>query len=162
MQKRIEPMGALPYTLFGLALAVIGLVSLNHLSGLWLFDASQRIDLLRALATDQADSTMIMEAALPDMILAFLSVVLVIGTGIALPLVYFLNKRFRWGPLHYLIMLRQAMWFGLWVAFSVWLQMNRALGIAAMALVAIVLILVELLLQIRGRVATERDILKSV
>lgn len=162
MQKQIEKMGALPYILFGLALILIGLVALNHLTNLWLFDASQRIDLLRALAADQADSTMIIEAALPEMILAFLSLVLVVGTGIALPLAYFLNKRFRWGPLHYLIMLRQAMWFGCWLAFSVWLQMNRALGIAALVLVAIVLILVELLLQIRGRAATERDILKNV
>jgi uncharacterized membrane protein (UPF0136 family) len=43
------------------------------------------------------------------------------------------------------------MWVGLWFAFCAWLQMNRTLGIAIAALVAIVLLMFELLLQVRHR-----------
>jgi uncharacterized membrane protein (UPF0136 family) len=43
------------------------------------------------------------------------------------------------------------MWVGLWVAFCTWLQMNRSFGIGVAALVAAVLIMFEILLQIRSR-----------
>jgi uncharacterized membrane protein (UPF0136 family) len=45
------------------------------------------------------------------------------------------------------------MWVGSWAAFCVWLQMNRTLGLAVAILVAVVLILFEMLLQLRQRTA---------
>ena len=53
----------------------------------------------------------------------------------------------------FLLLLRQSMWVALWVGFCVWLQMNRALGIAVATLVAVVIVLFEILLQIRTRAA---------
>jgi hypothetical protein len=44
-----------------------------------------------------------------------------------------------------------ALWVGLWVAFCLWLQMNRTLGVAVAALGAAVVILFEVVLQIRAR-----------
>ena len=40
------------------------------------------------------------------------------------------------------------------MAFCLWLQMNRTLGVAVAALVAAVLILFEVVLQIRARAAS--------
>ncbi|MCA9938687.1 MAG: hypothetical protein KC418_08595 [Anaerolineales bacterium] len=161
MQRRIEQLGVIPYLAVGLILLAVGLLALNHLTTLWPFDAAQRIDLLRALAQDRADSAMLLEAALPEMIIAFLSLVLVSVTGLVLPLAYFLNQRFDLGHTHYLVALRQAMWLGVWAAFSVWLRMNRTMTVAAVLLVGAVLLLVELLLQVRARAAAEQHVLKE-
>lgn len=161
MREYVERLGVIPYFLVGLLLLAVGLLALNHLTTLWLFDASQRIDLLRALAQDQADPAMLLAAALPEMIIAFLSLVLVSVTGLTLPLVYFLNKRFNLGHTHYLVTLRQSMWLGLWIAFCVWLRMNRTLTVAVVLLAAAVLLLVELLLQVRSRAVAEQNVLKE-
>ncbi len=45
------------------------------------------------------------------------------------------------------------MFAGFWVAFCLWLQMNRTFGLAVALLAAAVLILFELVLQIRERAA---------
>ena len=46
---------------------------------------------------------------------------------------------------------RQSLFVGLWVAFCLWLQMNRTFGPAVAILAAAVLVLFELVLQIRER-----------
>ncbi len=158
MKKPFERLGISPYLLLGLGLLILGLMAMNHIvDNWWPFDV-ERLDLVRATALDQVDPASLMDAANTEIILAFLSAVLVAATGVALPIAYFLNWRFstsKGGPNpHFLVVLRQAMWIGFWVSFCMWLQMNRVLGIAVAILVAGVLILLELLLQIRTRATT--------
>ena len=158
MKKLFGRFGIIPYLLLGLGLLILGLMAMNHIvDNWWPFDVN-RLDLVRATALDQVDPTSLMDAANTEIIFAFLSAVLVAATGLALPIAYFLNWRFSTtikdpNP-HFLVVLRQAMWIGFWVSFCMWLQMNRMLGIAVAILVAGVLILLELLLQIRTRTTT--------
>ena len=163
MRLLLRRLGPIPYVIIGLGILLIGLVSLNHLtSNLWLFDPQLRYDLLQALGDDRATSSMLLEAALPEMIIAFLSVIVTCISGIALPVSYYLNRRFGTAEPHPLVVLRQAMWAGFWVAGCAWLQMLRALTIAVAILVLGVLILFELLLQIRGKAAFETKALLEV
>jgi hypothetical protein len=155
MLKFIEKLGITPYLILGLGLFILGLMAMNHIvDNWWPFDVT-RIDLVRATAMDQVDPSSLLDAADSEIILAFLSAVLVAATGIGMPIAYFLNWRFGTvkdgASPHFLIVLRQAMWIGFWVSFCMWLQMNRMFGIAVAILVAGVLILLELLLQIRTR-----------
>ena len=118
--------------------------------------------LVRAAAAGRADAVSLLEAANLEIILVFLATVLTAVTGVALPLSYLLNRRFsaftdkRFGKVEssrLLVALRQAMAVGIWVAFCLWLQMNRSFGLAVALLVAAVLVLFEVLLQIRSRTA---------
>ena len=161
MNKIIERLGALPILMLGSGLFLVGLAAMGHIvNNWWPFDVS-RLDLVRATAMDRADAASLLEAANNEIIMAFLALVLVTITGLALPLAYILNQRFLRVKLlpgqpvapPFLVMLRQAMGAGVWVTFCVWLQMNRALGFAVAGLVAAVLILFEILLQVRTRVA---------
>lgn len=159
--KIFQRLGVIPYLLLGVGLAFIGLSAWFYIANSFFpFNPEQRLDLVRSVGLDRVDSATILEAASAELIIAFLGSVFLFVTGIALPIAYFLNKRFgkyadeRFGessstPL--LVVLRQAIGGGFWVSFCVWLQMNRAFGFAAALLVAFVLILFELLLQIRTR-----------
>jgi hypothetical protein len=160
MSKITERLGAAPVLLLGSGLFVVGLLSGQHIvNNWWPFDVS-RLDLVRATALDRADPAALLEAANVDIILAFLAVILVAVTGLALPLAFILNRRFLRGKSafgsptpSFMVTLRQAMWFGLWASFCVWLQMTRMLSIPVAVLVAVVLIMFELLLHIRTRTA---------
>jgi hypothetical protein len=153
--KRLE---ILPILLLGAGLVVLGLLALNHIANtMWPFDVS-RIELVRATAQQRVDASMLLAAANNEIILAFLASVVVAVTGLAMPVAYFLNKRFDpqfrdGGSPTMMTVTRQSLLAGLWVAFCFWLQMNRTLGIAVAALVAGVFILFEILLQIRARAA---------
>ncbi len=160
MQNPLSRLGPLPYLVVGIGLAALGLLALERLTGIWPFDPNQRLDLVRAVGAGQADAATLLDAALPELILTLLALVLATITGVMLPIVYFLNRRFRAGDPHVLVILRQAMWVGLWVTFCVWLQLNRTLGIAAALLIAAVLVLVEMMLQVRSRAAEERRALQ--
>lgn len=125
----------------------------------WPIDIN-RLDLVRAAVQDRADAASLLEAANFEIILVFLATVLTAVTGLVLPISYLLNRRFsaftdeRFGEMEVsrlLVALRQSMAAGIWVAFCLWLQMNRSFGLAVALLVATVLILFEVLLQIRGR-----------
>jgi hypothetical protein len=153
-------LGVLPSLMFGLALFGIGIYTLNYVvNSWWPFDVA-RLDLVRATALDRVDATSIIEAANIEIILAFLGTIFITITGLSLPLAFVLNKRFSTfanvrleqseSP-RFFVTLRQSMAFGLWITFCVWLQMNRALGIAVALLVLAVLILFEILLQLRSR-----------
>ncbi len=157
MRKPFERLGIVPYFILGFALLVLGILAMNHIIDNWWPMDVQRIDLVRATALGQVDPASLMEAANTEIILAFLSAVLVATTGLTLPITYYLNHRFQsqntlMSP-HFLVVLRQAMFIGFWASFCLWLQMNRMLGIAVVVLVAGVLILFEILLQIRTRAA---------
>jgi hypothetical protein len=161
--KQFERFGVLPSLLLGLALCLIGLLAIQHIiNNWWPFDVV-RLDLVRSTAQGNVEAASILEAANNEIILAFLGAVLITVTGLALPLAYFVNKRFssyldhrsgRSMPPQFHVTLRQAMWVGIWVASCVWLQMNRALGLAVAALIAAVLILFEVMLQIRTRASS--------
>ena len=115
-----------------------------------------RTNSIRVTAQQRVDAAMLLAAAKSDIIIAFLASVIVAVTGLALPLAYFFNKRIqppemRHEPPPFLTIIRQALWVGLWVAFCLWLQMNRTLGLAVAALGAAVVILFEVVLQIRAR-----------
>ncbi|SRR5690554_3110401 len=156
MRETFERLGILPFLLLGVGLVVLGVLASNHIvNNFWPFDVA-RLDLIRASATDQVLASRLMDAINNEILLAFLASVMVTTTGIALPIVYYANRRFGngEGSPQGLVVVRQALLIGLWLAFCVWLQMNRSLGIAVAALVAVVLALFEILLQVRNRVST--------
>lgn len=156
MSRFATRLGVIPSLLFGISLLGLGILALNHIvDNWWPFDV-ERLDLIRDTATGTIDAPTLLAAANNEIIFAFLGAVLIAITGLVLPLVFFLNRRFGNHPQApgFLLTLRQAMWVGMWVAFCLWLQMNRSLGIAVAALVAVVLILFEFLLQVRTRAAS--------
>lgn len=160
--KVFERLGFASALLLGIALFLLGLLVMQYIvNAWWPFDVV-RLDLVRATAEGRVEAASILEAANQEIIIAFLGAVLITVTGLALPVAYFFNKRFskymdhRSGnslPPQFHVTLRQAMWVGLWTSICLWLQMNRAFGVAVAILVAVVLILVEILLQIRARTA---------
>ncbi len=154
MKALFQRLGSIPYLLFGSSLLIVGLLSLNHIvNSFWPIDV-QRIDLVRATALDQADPARLLNAANKEIIWVFLAGVLVVITGVSVPLAYVLNQRFSQNESsQFLVVFRQAMWIGLWFAFCIWLQMNRTLGLGVALLVAAVFIVVEVLLQVRTRVS---------
>lgn len=154
MKKLTARFAVMPYLLIGVALLLLGVAAINHImNNLWPIDVT-RLDLIRAIAQDQAEAAQLLGAVNREFIVAFLASVLVAVTGLSLPLAYYLNKRFgRSGSRRFLVVLRQAMWVGIWIAFCVWLQMNRSLGIGIVLLVAGVLVTIEVLLQIRTKAA---------
>ena len=155
MNRFLARLGVIPSLLFGISLLGLGLLSINYIvDNWWPFDV-ERLDLIRDTAVGSIDAPTLLAAANNEIIFAFLGAVLITITGLVLPLVFFLNRRFgnRENTPGFLLTLRQAMFVGIWVAFCVWLQMNRSLGLAVMVLVAVVLILFEFLLQVRTRAA---------
>lgn len=153
MKGFLTRLGVIPSLLFGLSLLGLGLLSLNYIVDTWWPFDVERLDLVRATAQGTIDAPTLIAAANSEIILAFLAATLVAVTGLVLPFVFFLNKRFG-NPTTtpgFLLTLRQAMWVGLWIAFCTWLQMNRTLGVAIVILVAVVFILFEFLLQLRTR-----------
>jgi hypothetical protein len=73
-------------------------------------------------------------------------------TGAALPLVYFLNRRFpSTPPVEPDVILRQAIWFGIYGGLIAWLQLGRVLNPVAAVIIAAVLALIEGLLRMWER-----------
>lgn len=159
MSDFVRRLGVWPYLFLGLSLLALGLLAMNYIvDNIWPFDVT-RLDLVRATAQGRADAGMLLAAANTEAIVAFLASAAVAVTGFFLPIMYFLNRRFHLSappgrPPSPLVVFRQALWVGLWVGFCLWLQMNRTFGVAVAALAAAVLVLFEMLLQIRNRAAT--------
>ena len=75
-----------------------------------------------------------------------------LAIGVSLPLIHFLHRRFPSEPLvNTGILLRQAIWVGVYVDLLVWLQLGRALDTARAVFIAIGLIVIEFLLRMRER-----------
>jgi len=155
-------LGIFPSLIIGTALFSIGLYTINTVVNNWWPIDVDRIDLVRAAALDQIDAASILDAANMEIILVLLATVVVTTAGLALPIAFLLNKRLsiyanrqleQMETPRFLVTLRQAVAVGLWAAICLWLQMNRAFGIAVALLIAGVLILFELLLQLRTRAA---------
>jgi hypothetical protein len=70
-------------------------------------------------------------------------------TGTMLPMVAFLNRRFpSTPPTTAMVVVRQSLWFAIYVSTLVWLQMGRVLNPALAILLAIGLALIEFLLRL--------------
>jgi hypothetical protein len=145
----------MPYFLLGLALLAMGIMALFQIAdNLWPVDTTQ-LNLIRQIAIGEADATQLLRASNLEIVFIFLAAEMVAITGLILPLAYYLNKRFgKSDSSNFLVILRQAMWIGIWVAACTWLQMNRTLGLGVALLVASVLVTLEVLLQVRTRAAT--------
>lgn len=86
----------------------------------------------------------------PRWLMFFLLFVAVTGT--ALPAVAFLNRRFpSTPPVTRAIVLRQAIWFGLYATTLAWLQLGRVLTPSVAVLLAVGMLLIEILLRLRER-----------
>ncbi|MDW7756027.1 MAG: hypothetical protein SCH68_12790, partial [Brevefilum sp.] len=73
-------------------------------------------------------------------------------TGPALPIVYFLNKRFPSDlPVEGMVILRQAMWVGVFGSTVAWLQLGRVLTPVMALILAGVFALIEFLLRLFER-----------
>jgi len=73
-------------------------------------------------------------------------------TGTVLPLMAFLNRRFPSNPPPtQFVIVRQALWFGLYLPTLAWLQIGRVFTPALALLLAIGLIIIEWLLRLRER-----------
>ncbi len=154
--------GFISALILGVLLFLLGMAAMEYVVNSWWPIDINRLDLVRAATQGRADAASLLEAANFEIILVFLATVLTAVTGIVLPISYLLNRRFaaytdrRFGQMEssrLLVALRQSMAAGIWVAFCLWLQMNRSFGLAVALLVAVVLILFEVLLQIRSRAA---------
>jgi hypothetical protein len=83
----------------------------------------------------------------PRWLFFFLCVMAITGT--ALPITAFLNRRFpSTPPPTYFVVVRQALWFAVYVSTLAWLQMGRVLNPALAILLAIGLGLIEFLLRL--------------
>ena len=83
----------------------------------------------------------------PRRLFFFLCVLAITGT--TLPITAFLNRRFpSTPPPTYFVVVRQALWFAVYVSTLVWLQMGRVLNPALAILLAIGLGLIEFLLRL--------------
>lgn len=73
-------------------------------------------------------------------------------SGIALPVTYFLNRRFpTHPPVESGVVLREAMWVGAYGSLLAWLQMGRVLTSGLVMVLALGMLLVEFLLRLSER-----------
>ena len=73
-------------------------------------------------------------------------------SGTFLPVMYFLHRRFPGQPaIEGDVILREALWFGVYGSALVWLQQGRVLTLGLAVVLAIILILVEMLLRMWER-----------
>jgi len=73
-------------------------------------------------------------------------------TGPALPVVYFLNRRFPSDPpVEGMVILRQALWVGVFGSTIAWLQLGRVLTVGLALILAGVFALIEFLLRLFER-----------
>lgn len=86
----------------------------------------------------------------PRWLFFFLCVVAL--TGLALPVTYFLNKRFPADPpVKKMVILRQALWFGIFGSTATWLQLGRILTPGLALILAASFTLIEFLLRLFER-----------
>jgi hypothetical protein len=78
-------------------------------------------------------------------------------TGTALPFVWFLHRRFASTAAPAPVLLRQAIWVGLYASLCVWLQINRSLSLSLALLIAAGLAAFEWFLRLREHSAWRPD-----
>jgi hypothetical protein len=86
----------------------------------------------------------------PRWLFFFLSVLALTGTG--LPVIAFLNQRFPTNPpVSSGVIVREAIWVGIYFPTLAWLQLGQVLTPALSLLLAVGLLAIELLLRLRER-----------
>jgi len=86
----------------------------------------------------------------PRWLFFFLGVLAITGT--ALPVVAFLNQRFPTNPpVSPGVIIREAIWFGIYFPTLAWLQLGRVLTPALVLLLAVGFFAIEILLRMRER-----------
>lgn len=83
----------------------------------------------------------------PRWLFFFFLVVLI--TGIFLPLSWLFNARFpTTPPVEAAVVLREALWFGIYIALLAWFQLGRVLNLPLAVILAAAFLLIEVLLRI--------------
>lgn len=86
----------------------------------------------------------------PRWLLFFLATL--VGSGLALPVAYYLHKRFPSVPTAGAsVLVREALWFGVYVDLILWLQFGRVLNFALAIFIGVGLIAIEILIRMRER-----------
>jgi len=82
----------------------------------------------------------------------FFFLIVVALTGPAIPVSYYLNQRFpSTPPVEGMVIIRQALWFGLYGSTITWMQLGRVLTPALAGIMAGAFILIEFLLRLFER-----------
>lgn len=95
----------------------------------------------------------------PRWLFFFLGVLVL--TGLILPIIYFLHQRFPSNPpIEAMVILRQALWVGVFGSTIAWLQLGRVLTTGLAVILAGVFILIEFLLRLfeRNRWKPNREV----
>ena len=83
---------------------------------------------------------------------AFFVLVLMAVTGTALPIVYLFHRRFPGEkPVEGSVIVRQALWFGIYAATLAWLQLGRLVTVYVVAGLAAALFAIEYLIRLREK-----------
>jgi len=83
---------------------------------------------------------------------SFFALLVVALTGTALPLTYFLNRRFpSTPPAEAAAIVRQAVWAGVYFATLAWLSMGRVLTISLATWIAVGFAVIEYLIRLREK-----------
>ena len=83
---------------------------------------------------------------------AFFVLMLMAITGTALPIVYFFHRRFPGEkPVEPNVIVRQALWFGVYGATLAWLQLGRLVTVYVIAGLAVALLAIEYLIRLREK-----------
>jgi len=86
----------------------------------------------------------------PRWLLFFL--VTLLFSGITLPVVYYLHKRFpSTPPVMPAVLIREALWVGIYADILLWLQFGKVLNFALAIFIAIGMLAIELLIRMRER-----------
>lgn len=80
---------------------------------------------------------------------AFYALLYIGLTGSALPLVKLINRTFSRRPVSWSVLLRQAMWFGLYGTTCIWLLVPRLLSVPIALVFAVAILIIEGLLRLR-------------
>ena len=82
----------------------------------------------------------------------FFFFLVLLGAGAALPAAYFLNLRFpTTPPAERSVILREALWAGIFISLMAWLRMGRVLTFPLGVILAAVFVLIEVLLRLWDR-----------
>lgn len=157
---RIDRYGLMPMFVACGILILFALAFLNWMiNNVWLVPtgAEAFVDLRRAVAEGRADANALLAASDYGLIVLFLIAVTIIGFGASLPFVYFVNRRIRitrqLAEARIGVLLRQALWVGLWCALCVLLQMNRLLTLPIGFMVLLMFGLIEMFILVRKKSA---------
>jgi len=81
----------------------------------------------------------------------------IIGAGIALPISYLIQRRFANQVILSKVLIREAIFFGVFLALIAWLQLGRILTNLIIILISIGFILIEMLLRMAENATFKAD-----